>query len=120
MEPIEDLDALRALLKPLAERKLVVYLTEEGRRGTTLTHGFHEPAELEKLRKTHAGAVAAGEVSSTEPRSARLASEPPEIAAQIAALQKALADLQATVADLTTQVKALRETAPRPSAPANP
>src|SRR5437588_574115 len=29
MEPINDLDALRALLKPLVERRLVVYLTPD-------------------------------------------------------------------------------------------
>src|SRR6202008_1808721 len=33
MEMIEDLDALRAALKPLVERKLVLYLTPEDRRG---------------------------------------------------------------------------------------
>src|SRR5205085_5674714 len=49
MEPIEDLDSLRAELKPLVERKLVVYLGPEGRRGTQLTHGFHAPKELEYL-----------------------------------------------------------------------
>src|SRR5207302_2767284 len=43
MEPIDDLDALRAVLRNLVERRLVVYLTPEGRRGTTLTHGFHSP-----------------------------------------------------------------------------
>jgi uncharacterized protein YceH (UPF0502 family) len=50
MEPLEDLDALRAVLKPLAQRKLVVYLTPEGRRGTTVTHGFHTPQELQRAR----------------------------------------------------------------------
>src|SRR5207244_4255203 len=41
MEPIDDLDALRAVLEPLAERRLVVYLSPPDRRGTVLTHGFH-------------------------------------------------------------------------------
>jgi uncharacterized protein YceH (UPF0502 family) len=50
MEPIDDLDALRNVLRPLVERKLVVYLTPEERRGATLTHGFHDPHELERLR----------------------------------------------------------------------
>src|SRR5947209_9491503 len=53
MEAVEDLDALRAVLKPLAERRLVVYLSPENRRGTVLTHGFHAAPELEKLRATH-------------------------------------------------------------------
>ncbi len=47
MDDVPDLDQLRALLKPLAERKLVVYLTPPERRGTTLTHGFHTPEELQ-------------------------------------------------------------------------
>src|SRR5215831_15311002 len=60
MEPIDDLDTLRALLRPMAERGLVVYLSPEGRRGTVLTHGFHDPHELERLRQRHhAGAAEA-------------------------------------------------------------
>ncbi len=47
MEPIEDLPSLRDALKPLTERKLVVLLGPEGRRGTLITHGFHSPKELE-------------------------------------------------------------------------
>ncbi len=50
MEPIDDLDALRAALKPLVQRRLVVYLTSEDRRGAVLTHGFHDPKELEQLK----------------------------------------------------------------------
>ncbi len=55
MEPIPDLDALRAVLRSLAERGLVCYLSPEGRRGTVLTHGFHDPAELEPLRAARGG-----------------------------------------------------------------
>src|SRR5262249_16775400 len=33
MDPIDDLDALRATLRPLVQRNLVVYLTPEDRRG---------------------------------------------------------------------------------------
>jgi uncharacterized protein YceH (UPF0502 family) len=58
MEPIEDLDALRRTLRPLVERKVVVYLTAEERRGAVLTHGFHEPHELERLRAHFASAAA--------------------------------------------------------------
>jgi uncharacterized protein len=47
MDDVPDLDQLRSLLRPLAERKLVVYLTPPERRGTTLTHGFHAQAELQ-------------------------------------------------------------------------
>ncbi|MBX3397736.1 MAG: DUF480 domain-containing protein [Gemmataceae bacterium] len=60
MDDVPDLDQLRALLKPLAERKLVVYLTPPERRGTTLTHGFHAPEELQAA----AAAVGRGAVES--------------------------------------------------------
>lgn len=53
MEPIDDLDTLRLMLRSLAERRLAVYLTPEGRRGTMVTHGFHPPKELEHLKSTH-------------------------------------------------------------------
>lgn len=63
MDDVPDLDQLRALLKPLAERKLVVYLTPPERRGTTLTHGFHAPEELQTAVAAFArGAVDAAPV----------------------------------------------------------
>src|SRR5262245_22646977 len=46
MDDILDLDALKAVLAPLAERKLVVYLSDPDRRGATVTHGFHSSEEL--------------------------------------------------------------------------
>src|SRR5262249_14929178 len=52
MEPIADVDALRAALGPMKQRGLIVYLGEEGRRGTTVTHGFLTPKELEHARAT--------------------------------------------------------------------
>jgi len=53
MDPIDTLDVLDEVLRPLAERRLVVYLGPPDRRGTTLSHGFHAPDELARL-KTHA------------------------------------------------------------------
>ena len=55
MEPIDDLDALRAVLQPLVKRNLIVYLTPEDRRGAVLTHGFHDPQELKHLRRAPHG-----------------------------------------------------------------
>src|SRR4051812_36793181 len=46
MAPIESLDALEEVLKPLLERRLVVYLTEPDRRGAVVSHGFHTADEL--------------------------------------------------------------------------
>jgi uncharacterized protein YceH (UPF0502 family) len=105
MEPINDLDALRAVLKPLAERRLVVYLTPPDRRGTVLSHGFHDPRELERLKSR---AATESEAPAAEPRRERPVEPGSEVLAQIAALQNQMAALQATVADLAAQVRALQ------------
>jgi len=123
MEPIEDLEALRTVLRSLAERKLVVYLTPEGRRGTTVTHGFHSPKELERLRQTHPadGGEQEDRSVSTTPvsESPRVQTEPAKAAVmetQLAALQaevvgirSQVVELQSTVADLGGQLRALKE-----------
>jgi len=62
MEPIEDIDELRGILKPLAERKLVVYLTPERSRGAVLSHGFHAPEELARLRTVHSTGISSEEI----------------------------------------------------------
>ena len=59
MEPIGDLEELRTTLRPLVDRKLVVYLTPERSRGTMVTHGFHASEEITFLRGRHAGDVTA-------------------------------------------------------------
>jgi uncharacterized protein YceH (UPF0502 family) len=123
MEPIEDLDTLRAVLKPLSERRLVVYLSPEKSRGTVVTHGFHAPQELEKLRTLNRAGGGAGEdegtsVAPATPRpmagvadervkvlEARLS----EAGVEVAALSGAVRELQSRVAELTAQVTSLTE-----------
>jgi uncharacterized protein YceH (UPF0502 family) len=108
MEPIEDLDALRALLKPLTERRLVVYLTPEGRRGTVLTHGFHARDELERLRARYAGQA----LDDDEPRAApapREAPARPDLEPRLAAAEAEVAALKQTVAALQTDLAAARD-----------
>ncbi len=110
MEPIEDLDALRALLEPLAERRLVVYLTPQGRRGTMLTHGFHSADELERLRARYAGQP----LDDDEPRAAPAPREAPaaaraDLEPRLAAAQAEVAALKQTVAALQTDLAAVKE-----------
>ncbi len=50
MDPIETLEALEEILKSLTARRLAVYLTEPDRRGAVVTHGFHTPDELTRLK----------------------------------------------------------------------
>ena len=111
MEPLDDLDALRAALKPLVERNLVLYLTPEGR-GAVVTHGFHDPRELERIR-AHAQSQP---VSTSSPPPAPVAPPPPprpdELAAtraELAALQKVVTDLQNAVTVLQGEVRDLKQ-----------
>lgn len=97
MEPIADVDALREVLRPLAERRLVVFLGPEGRRGTLLTHGFHSAEEL---------AAAPREEAVARPAS------PPDSSRHdgIASLQAEVTTLRGELADLRQQLQHLQET----------
>jgi uncharacterized protein YceH (UPF0502 family) len=97
MDDIPDLDALKATLAPLAERKLVVYLSDPDRRGAVVTHGFHTADELEAAR-SHAGHGTAD----AEPRGER--PSPPSLVEDVAALKAAVATLQEQVAELRKQL----------------
>jgi uncharacterized protein YceH (UPF0502 family) len=116
MEPIADLDALRSVLKQLAERRLVVYLTPEGRRGTVLTHGFHEPNERERLRAKYGAAMESeGREAPAAPASARetaasnLEAGLNEVQTQISDLRSAFSELEVKVAHLAEEVRSIKE-----------
>ncbi len=110
MEPIDDLDALRNALRPLVERKLVVYLTPEERRGAMLTHGFHDPHELERLRSR----IAVEPISESPPPAApapaphqdeRLS----ELQAGLAAAREEIAALKQTITSLQEELRQLKQ-----------
>jgi uncharacterized protein YceH (UPF0502 family) len=124
MEPIEDLDTLRALLQSLKERGLVVYLSPEGRRGTLVTHGFHAPEEVRRLRERHAvedtGPPAAAQAETRQqgisgPAPSPAAARPSgnevfaALEARLAAAQGEIADLRKTVTDLQAAVAGLAD-----------
>jgi uncharacterized protein len=108
MEPVDSIDALRAVCRPLADRGLVVFLTPEGRRGTTLTHGFHEPQELEQLKSRAGTGDAAPQPPRPAPSPNPLAARVDQLQAETAELRKFLADLQQELADTRAQVEALK------------
>jgi len=112
MEPIADVDALRPVLRSLAERGLIVYLTPEGRRGTTVTHGFHSAQELQRLR------LAAGTEAHvpSEPTMATPAVASPqkleassEVRTEFEMLRAALAEVQKRVGELESQLQSLKQ-----------
>jgi uncharacterized protein YceH (UPF0502 family) len=108
MEPIDDLDVLRAVLKPLVERNLVIYLTAEDRRGALLTHGFHDPQELQGLRQ-RAEAAAAAPVAAPTPRTAAVGGTAlVELRDDINALKDLVNHLQSEIAALRAEVEHLK------------
>jgi uncharacterized protein YceH (UPF0502 family) len=109
MEPIDDLDALRAVLRRLGERRLAAYLTPEGRRGTVVTHGFHDPQELEKLRALHGAGFAHGESEATAPAPRNVAAAPSALESHLAEVQAELAELRSQVAELRDRVATLND-----------
>ncbi len=114
MESFADLDALRAALKPLVERGLVVYLTPQGRRGTALTHGFHPPAELESARKKFNVAddtppAPAPAVVAVVPPSPQLEPRLEKAEGEVARLNQEVAELRQTVTILAEQLRAVRQ-----------
>ncbi len=109
MEPLDDLDALRTVLRPLVQRRLVVYLTPEERRGAVLTHGFHDPQELHHLRSRHAAEPAP--TPTPAPAAAAPAAEAglAEMRKEIRALQDAVSQLREELAALQTELRGLKQ-----------
>jgi uncharacterized protein YceH (UPF0502 family) len=107
MEPIEDLEALRGVLGPLAERRLIVFLGPEGRRGTLITHGFHSPKELQSLQTLAEVATTAEQVSSSR-EGAATTGDAASLRHEVAALRQQVTQLQDALADLVGQFNALK------------
>ena len=110
---LDSLDMLDEVLKPLVDRRLVVYLTDPDRRGAVVTHGFHTADELPRLKALHAGApVSASAPDVPAPRHVLTPAPAPAPAgptldarltaavAEIDALKARVAALEAQLADL--------------------
>jgi uncharacterized protein len=113
MAPIDTLEVLEEVLKPLVERRLVVYLTEPERRGAVLTHGFHPADEFEQLRATHGGAPTSP--ASAAPGAPRAAPVPSALESKLNAALDELAALKARVAALEARFVAPAPVSPVPS-----
>ncbi|MCE9563024.1 MAG: YceH family protein [Planctomycetes bacterium] len=113
MDPIETLDALEVILKSLTARRLAVYLTEPDRRGAVVTHGFHTPEELARLKAHFAHAPASASLLETEPavspRSNVSSDAIANLEAKLAAAVGEIDTLKAKVASLENAVGDLRK-----------
>jgi uncharacterized protein YceH (UPF0502 family) len=102
MEPIDDLETLRQKLRPMAERKLIVFLGPEGRRGTQIMHGFGAPADFEKM--TSAAPTEHGDAPG-----AAHATGGTSASGEEAALRSALDSLKDQVVHLQTALQQVQE-----------
>lgn len=99
MDDIADLDTLNSLLKSLAERQFVVFLTDPDRRGAMVTHGFHHSAELAVARVQAAG-LASGAIES--PVVARAVIDPDRLTKlenEVAELRQMVLELKQLIAE---------------------
>jgi uncharacterized protein YceH (UPF0502 family) len=117
MEPL-DQETATATIDGLVGRGLIVWLTAENRRGALLTHGFHSPDELDRMKAVHSTGVRVEEsrpvsVSVPVERGASLEGRLNDAVSEIARLRADVEHLRAMVAGLQ---EALGISAP-PAAP---
>lgn len=93
MDPIDDLDTLRNILRDLVRRNFVVYLTAGGR-GAVVTHGFHTSEELASERAKH-GSSGGGEMAT------RSEGRTPDL--------RPRADLEAKLTEAFAEIEKLKE-----------
>jgi uncharacterized protein YceH (UPF0502 family) len=112
MDPIDTLDALEEILKSLVAKRLAVYLTEPDRRGAIVTHGFHTPDEIAKLKAHFMHAPASATIVETDapPRAGAggaitaLETKLSDAVGEIDALKAKVVVLENAVADLRKQL----------------
>jgi uncharacterized protein YceH (UPF0502 family) len=97
MAAIDTLDDLEEVLRPLHDRKLVVYLDPPDRRGALLTHGFHTADELARVP---ARAAEPEPRAAAPERGGELERRLTDAEAEIAGLKQLVADLSGQLADL--------------------
>lgn len=105
MEPLPDLDALRAVLARLREQGFVTYLTPENRRGTVVGTTIMPPEELSKLQRQYEAGVSAGEVAdSPRPTPAVSASATEDLRKEVAELRMTVSALAEAVREIQRQL----------------
>ena len=108
MEPIVDLAALQPVLNALEKKKLIVYLTPQGR-GCIVTHALYQPQELAALRRAHGPAAPSSPQPPPASPSTVSATGPPPATASaefstMDALQREVDQLRADNGELRDQI----------------
>ena len=105
MEPLDQETATSAI-RSLVERGIIVWLAPENRRGATLTHGFHTPDELQRLKAAHVGGVTLEEVQAVALSPPPRPASPPDD--RVSRLETQLTEALAEIARLHSEVTQLR------------
>jgi len=106
MEPIDN-DSATGVIRHLVELGFVCWLMPEDRRGATLTHGFHSPEELARIKSLAGTGHRLGEIApaSASPVPIPLSTPPldnrlDQALAEIAILKNEVRELRAMVVNL--------------------
>jgi uncharacterized protein YceH (UPF0502 family) len=116
MEPIKDLGELRPVLDSLLAKKLIAYLTPEGR-GAVVSHNLYHASEMDKVRREHGeGHVDGLSPSEPLPRSDSPPAWTPDkdappksYEARQAGLPPAAREVQHGIGDMQSQLENLKE-----------
>jgi uncharacterized protein YceH (UPF0502 family) len=113
MEEIASLEALREILRSLAERQFVTHVGPPGKRGTLITHGFHEPQELERLQARLTGGLDDGAVAHSRPSEAidsgSLDAQWRQLSDHLAQFRNELEAMKANIEHVTAAVRSIQD-----------
>lgn len=127
MDKIDTVQELDVLLESMAQRGLIVFLTQPRSRKTLVTHGFHTPEELAQLREhlpteeeepdtplsISAGEPSASGAEATAGRASRGTLSRADIMAQLQSLAASVQQLQQRVAYLEARLGVESTTSPQ-------
>jgi uncharacterized protein YceH (UPF0502 family) len=107
MEPIADLETLRQKLRPLAERKLILWLGGEGRRGAQIAPAFCAAEELDRLKSALSAAenAPAPELSSLV---GPARSDDSGVRSELAAMRDEVEQLQSALKQMQDDVRQMK------------
>jgi hypothetical protein len=114
MEPIKDLGELRPVLDTLEAKRLIMYLTPQGR-GCVVSHALYQDRELDKVRReavTMGGSGSSSESDDAAPGPVRPATSPPpqrSAATSAANSDSEVIRLRAELAELKRELQSARE-----------
>ena len=107
MEPIKELSDLLPIVDRLREKRLLIYLTPQGR-GAVVTHNLYQPQELDKVRAEHGSSATTNDDSAYREIVTPVPPRPAAPAAPSSPAPKPSREEAPAVDQLRTELAALR------------